>query len=163
MYTNGAINKKVKNYFSPASLKISRLYLFPKLHEPGIPGRPIVSSCDWPTVNISRFVHYFLQPLTRALPRYHHTGYNWLPSNAPRVTSLPTRVRSGNSRCFLTNIPHDKGVNVCEGFLNTRTDQSPPTKALCQLTQLILESNALIFNGTYYLRNSYTMPSRALP
>ena len=36
--------------------------------------------------------------------------------------------------------------------MNTRTDQSPPTKDLCQLTQLILESDALIFNGAYYLQ-----------
>ena len=43
-----------------------------------------------------------------------------------------------------TNIPHDKRVNVCEEFLNTRTDQSPPTKDLLQLIQLTLESNAFI-------------------
>ena len=51
-----------------------------------------------------------------------------------------------------TNIPHDEGVNACEEFLNTETDQSPPTKDLCQLIQLIFESNAFIFNGAYYLQ-----------
>ena len=42
MYTDGAINKKVKDLLIPSSPKISRLYLLPKLHKPGIPGRPTV-------------------------------------------------------------------------------------------------------------------------
>ena len=42
------------------------------------------------------------------------------------------------------HIPQDEGVNACEEFLNTRTDQSPTTKYLCQLIQLILESNVFI-------------------
>ena len=62
MYTNGAINKKVKIFLSPTSPRILRLYFLPKLHKPGIPGRPIVSSCGLPTENISRFVDNFLQP-----------------------------------------------------------------------------------------------------
>ena len=45
-----------------------------------------------------------------------------------------------------------KGVNACEEFLNTRTYQSPPTKDLRQLIQLILESNAFIFKGACYLQ-----------
>ena len=44
MYTNGAFDKTIKDYLSPSSPKISRLYLLPKLHKPGIPGRRIVSS-----------------------------------------------------------------------------------------------------------------------
>ena len=51
-----------------------------------------------------------------------------------------------------TNILHDKGINACEEFSNTRIDQSPPTKDLCQLIYLIFESNAFIFNGAYYLQ-----------
>ena len=79
-----------------------------------------------------------------------------------------------NEGCALNNgvrlttrvygIPHDERVNACEEFLNTRTDQSPPTKNLCQLTQLILENNAFIFNGAYYLQLQGTaMATRKAP
>ena len=51
-----------------------------------------------------------------------------------------------------TNILHDEGINACEEFLNTRTDQSPHAKDLCQLIQQTLESNAFTFNGAYYLQ-----------
>ena len=153
MYTDGAINKKVNNYSSPVSPRISRLYLLPKLHKPGIPGRPILSSCGSPTENISRFVDYFLRPLTRALPFYIRDTTDFLqklrelPVLPPESLLVTLDVSS-----LYTNILHDEGVNVCEEFLNTRTDQSPPTKDLCQLIQLILESNAFIFNGAYYLQ-----------
>ena len=84
-----------------------------------------------------------------------YMGHYWLPSKAQGVTSLATWVPSVNSRrssSLYTSIPHDEGVNACEEFSNTRTDQSPSTKDLFQLTQLILESNVFIFNGAYYLQ-----------
>ena len=48
-----------------------------------------------------------------------------------------------------THVLHDEGINACEEFLNTRTDQSPPSKDLCQLIQLILESKAFTVNGLF--------------
>ena len=129
------------------------MYLLPKLHKPGISGIPSVSLCGSPTENISRFVDYFLQPLTRALPSYVWDTADllqklWeLPTLPPESLQVTLDVSS-----LYTNISHDKGVNTCEEILNTRTDQSPPTKDLCQLTQLILESNVFIFNGAYYLQ-----------
>ena len=32
--------------------------------------RPIVSSCESPTENISQFIDYWLQPLMKAIPSY---------------------------------------------------------------------------------------------
>ena len=62
------------------------------------------------------------------------------------------------------NIPHDEGFNACEEFLSTRTDQSPSTKDLCQLIQLILESNTFTFNGACYLQLQGTaMGTRMAP
>ena len=127
MYMNGAIDKKVKNFLSPSSPRISRLYLLPKLHKPGIPGRPRVSSCGSPTENISRFVDHFLQPLTRDLPSYIRDTTDFLQKlrELPALSSESLLVTLDVSSLY-TNIPHDEGINACEEFLNTRTDQSPP-------------------------------------
>ena len=117
----------------------------------------IVSSCGSPTEDISRFVDHFLQPLTRALPSYIQDTTDFLqklqelPILPPESLLVTLDVPS-----LYTNTPHDEGVNACEEFLNTRTDQSPPSKDLCQLIQLILESNAFIFNGAYDLQQQGT-------
>ena len=159
MYTNGAIDKNVKDYLSPSTLKVSRLYLLPKLHKQGIPGRPIVSSCGSPTENIFRFVDYFLQPLTRALPSYVWGTTDFLhklrelPVLSPESLLVTLDVSS-----LYTNIPHDEGINACEEFLNTRTDQSPPTKDLCQLIQLILKKGMLSFLTERIIYNNKELP-----
>ena len=141
------------------------LYLLPKLHKPVIPGRPIVSSCGSPTENISCFLDYYLQPLTRALPSYIRDTTDFLqkirelPALPPESLLVTLDVSS-----LYTNIPHDEWVNACEEFLNTRTDQSPPIKDLYQLRQLILESNTFIFNGAYYLQlQGIAMGTRMVP
>ena len=60
--------------------------------------------------------------------------------------------------CTQTNLAmemnafHAGGINACDKFLNTKTDQSPPTNNLCHLIQLILDSNRFIFNAAYYLQ-----------
>ena len=70
MFDKGLINKNTKNFLIPDSPRIARLYLLPKLHKPGVPGRPIVSSNGSPTENISRFVDHFLRPCTAGIPSY---------------------------------------------------------------------------------------------
>ena len=126
--------KKVKNYLSPASPRIFRLYLLPKLHKPGIPGRPIVSSCGSPTENISTFVDYFLQPLTRALPSHIWDTTDFLQKLRELPVLLPESLLVAlDVSSLYTNMPHDEGVNAREEFLNTRTDQSPPTKDYANL------------------------------
>ena len=42
----------------------SKLYGLPKLHKPGIPMLPMVSSCGFPTYQLSKYLTTILQPLT---------------------------------------------------------------------------------------------------
>ena len=43
-------------------MKPGRFYILLKIHKPGNPGRPIVSSSSNPTERISHFVDHHLQP-----------------------------------------------------------------------------------------------------
>ena len=43
------IDKDAFNYLRPKQTRTSWFYILPKLHKLGIPGRPIVSSCEAPT------------------------------------------------------------------------------------------------------------------
>ena len=55
------------NYFALNDPKFARFYLLPKLHERlhNVPGRPVISNCDFYTENISLFLDYHLQPLAQ--------------------------------------------------------------------------------------------------
>ena len=54
----------------PEEFRASWFYILPKIHKPGCPGRPIVSSCGAPAEKISRFVDLHLGSLVRAIPSY---------------------------------------------------------------------------------------------
>ena len=48
-------------------IKTPEFYLFPKIHKPNNPGRPVISSVNCPTSRISEFVDYYLQPEVKKL------------------------------------------------------------------------------------------------
>ena len=56
MKQKGFITEKNLEYLSPTDKKAGQFYLLPKIHKKGIPGRPICSSVEHPTANISKFV-----------------------------------------------------------------------------------------------------------
>ena len=81
--------------------RAARLYLLPKIHKPGNPGRPIVASNGAPTENISRFVDFFLQPGMVHLPFYIRDPTDFL-NKLRRLAILPCTWPSlGDSRCLL--------------------------------------------------------------
>ena len=165
MFERRLITKHTKDFLIPHSPKTSRLYLLPKLHKVGIPGRPIVASNGCPTENISRFVDYHLQPLTTRIPSYVRDTTDFLNKlrELPPLPSGSLLVTLDVSSLY-TNIPHDEGIKACEEALDTRIDQSLPTEDLCHLIKLILTRNAFIFNEAFYLQQSGTaMGTRMAP
>ena len=69
------LNKDTFDFLCPKKVRTSWFYILPKIHKPGIPGRPIVLSCGTPTENISFIVDYHLVPLVRGIPSYlKHTN-----------------------------------------------------------------------------------------
>jgi hypothetical protein len=50
--------------------KTPTLYLLPKIHKAGNPGRPIISLCDGPTVRLSKYADHFLKPLVSNIPSF---------------------------------------------------------------------------------------------
>jgi hypothetical protein len=48
----------------------ARFYLLPKIHKINTPGRPIVSTCNYPTELISSYLDGVLTPIVSSLPSY---------------------------------------------------------------------------------------------
>ena len=55
-----------------------------------------------------------------------------------------------------TNIPHKDGLESCQKALDKRSNQSPPTRDLIQLLELVLTLNNFTFKDTYYIQVSGT-------
>ena len=56
MKERGLITDKNYEYLNPKNCINGQFYLLPKIRKKGIPGRPICSSVNHPTANISKFV-----------------------------------------------------------------------------------------------------------
>ena len=66
------ITEKSFKYLNIKHPKEAKLYLLPKIHKKNIPGRPICSSIDHPTSNISKFVYEHIKkyvPKTKSCVR----------------------------------------------------------------------------------------------
>ena len=153
MHKDKLINDKTKQYLIQSDVKPGRFYILPKIHKPGNPGRPIVSSNSHPTERLSHFVDYHLQPLVHKLPSFVKDTNDFLNKlltigNLPANSLLVTLDVSS----LYTNIPHKEGINACEHFLRTSSHKTIPTSTLCDLIRMILTMNNFSFNDNHYLQ-----------
>ena len=86
LFLPGRIDSDTFKFVSPdSSCRMSDFYILPKLHNPSIPGRPIVSSCEYPTSQISAFVDHFLQQIVVHIPSYlKDSTFNPLSFQSPK-------------------------------------------------------------------------------
>ena len=160
-----SIPEELIHILVPDETRVSRFYILPKVHKPGNPGRPIVSSCGSPTEGISRFINFHLSPLVRKIPSYIKDTTDFLKKlgglgNLPSGTILATL----DVTSLYTNIPHDKGIETCEAMLNTREVLQPSTDDLAHLIKLVLTKNNFTFNDEYYLQvHGTAMGTRMAP
>ena len=153
MHKDKLINDKTKQYLIQSDVKPGRFYILPKVHKPGDPGRPIVSSNSHPTERLSHFVDYHLQSLVHKLPSFVKDTNDFL-NKLLTIDNLPANsllVTLDVSSLF-TNISHKEVINACKHFLRTSSHKTIPTSTLCDLIRMILTVNNLSFNDNHYLQ-----------
>ena len=151
LHARKIIDKHTQRFLLPREPRLARFYLLPKIHKPGNPGRPIVSSNNSPTENISQYVDHFLQPLVRQQPGILRDTTDFLN----RLETLPTWKEGWllvtlDVSSLYTNIPHEEGIEACRSVLNQRSVCDPPTEDLCSLIEVILTNNVFGFNNKCY-------------
>ena len=159
------MNKDTFKYLKPTDSRTACFYHLPKLHKPGNPGRPIVSSCGAPTERISEFVDYHLRPLVNQIPSFLKDTTDFLKklSTLGRLPPGSILVTLDVSSLY-TNIPHDEGITACSRALEMRPSPSPPTTYLARMIHQILTLNNFTFNGEHYLQTQGTaMGTRMAP
>ena len=146
------ISEKVSDSLIPENVKTPRFYMFPKIHKPNNPGRPVISSVSSHTSEISIFVDHHLQDNVKELKSYVKDTTNFIK----KVESQPPIpdncfLVSMDVRSLYTNIPHKEGIEAVKESLEKKPPSAPIIVILTFLN-LILTLNNFIFNGINYLQ-----------
>ena len=64
------INENIADGLKNQSPRTRQFYISPKTHKEDNPDRPVVSSINCHTVNISKYIDYHLQPIVKQTPSY---------------------------------------------------------------------------------------------
>ena len=107
------INEKVAEGLKRNDPKISKFYLPPKTHKQSKTGRPVVSSVNIHTVNISNHVDFYLQSLVKGIPSYVEDTQAFLKKLA-KVKDIPEEslLITLHVKLLSTNIPNNKGIKA---------------------------------------------------
>ena len=82
------------------------------------PGRPIVSACNSPTENISKYIDHVLKPHMLSLPSYVKDTTDFINKvRNIKIKSKNTFLVTLDVSSLYTNIPHDDGITAREYFL----------------------------------------------
>ena len=131
--------------------RTAKFHTLPKIHKPGVPGRPIISANECPTEKISRYVDHFLKPLAKKVPTYvKDTDHILSILDNIKKLSRDTISVTIDVCALYTSIPHDEGLAAIREALSTRHHQFPPSDTLVELTKLILTNNVFEFDNKYY-------------
>ena len=153
----GHLEEKIANQLKTNNPKTPRLYLLPKIHKPGNPGRPVVSSIGCHTERISKYVDHHLQPLNQSLPSYVKDTTDFLKKldalpEVPKDSILVTM----DVRSLYTNVPNDEGIDAVKWYLQSRNKPGDGilSRIISTFLMLILTLNNFIFNDENFVQIS---------
>jgi len=129
------------NFIKPSENPRSpSIYFLKKLHKTPIAVRPIVSSIQSPTSNLSHFMDILLKPIVKTIPQI-------LSNSAQLLQELPTITIPENTilvsldvSSLYSNIPTKEAIEVILRFLKeAETPQQPPLQLLREILNFILK------------------------
>ena len=155
----GDTSSETLDYFMVNNPKLGRFYLLPKIHKRlnAIPGRPVISNCGYFTENISSFLDYHLQPLTKSVKSFIKDTNDFLR----KLRSLPL-LPDNSLLCTIDvvglypNIPHEEGLIAIRKALDKREDKVITTDSLMELAECVLKNNIFEHNTCVYKQKQGT-------
>ena len=147
------ITEKIADGLKTLDPRTPRLYITPKIHKPGNPGRPVVSSVKCHAANISKYNDYHLQPVVKPIPSYIKVTNDFINKindigNVPPNSYLVTM----DIKSFYTKILNSVGIAAVKNVYNNYPKKSIVTKVITAFLALISTLNNSIFNCKHYLQ-----------
>lgn len=167
-HINCFTEKEVK-FILKKDWKSSMFYVTPKIHKcqeiidtfmstndtyiemdipPSLKSRPIVSSMNPPTKNLSILLSILLNPLFPNLHLFIKDDWDFL-RKLPRKINHNCKLYTVAIDSLYTSIPHELGIKAIEYYTNKYRNIIPnrfTTNFLTESTKFLLENNNFIFN-----------------
>jgi len=158
-FLEDALNKGLIDYDTFEAIKPCSnprtpiIYFLKKLHKNPISVRPIVSSINSPTSNLSNFIDILLKPIVKTFPHI-------LPNTTQLLLDIETIIvpdhaiiASLDVTSLYTNIPTDEGIEIILKYLdNYKEPHYPPIELLKQILIFVLKYNCFIFCDLFFLQ-----------
>ena len=119
----------------------ARFYHLPKIHKKNIPGRPICSSINHPTSNISKFVDEHIKQYVPKAASYARDTQHFISrlkglGNIPHIALIVTLDVSS----LYTNIPNHEGLLAVAEHIRKDPEKQKIGPHLLKLLELVLHS-----------------------
>ena len=111
--------------YPPKKARPTRLYFLKKIHKNPMGIRPIISSCESPTKNISQFIDFWLQPLMKALPSYLKDTLQLINELSQILMEPNTLLVTIDVKSLYTCIPHQERIAACKEALSSTPEDNP--------------------------------------
>ena len=144
--------QNIADGLSTSNLRTPKFYLSPKIHKPYNPGRPVISSVDCHTSNISRYVDYHLQPIVKNIPSYMKDTNDFIKKTKDLKVPKDAILVSLNVKALYTSIPNLEGIAAVKRAYDKYQQKTVATKVRTTFLALILTLNNFIFNSKLYLQ-----------
>ena len=153
MYSLNLITEKNFDYLNIRNPTEDRFYLLPKIHKNNIPGRPICSSINHPTSNISKFVNEHIKKYVPKTKSYLGDTQHFI-SRLKQLGCISENVLlvTLDVSSLYTNIPNQEGLLAVAEHLRSYPDKQKIRPHLLRLLKLVLHSMSFTFNGDHYLQ-----------
>ena len=112
-HKENSVSKNIADGLEIKSPKSPHFDIKPKLHKEGVPGRPVISSANCHTSEISEYVDYHLQPIVREIHPYVKDTSDFLRKlNA--VESVPDNpyLVSLDVKSLYTSVSNAEGIKM---------------------------------------------------
>ena len=145
------IDPDTANYLVVEKARPDNMYFVLKIHKPQRPPpvRPICSTINSASANISKWVDDQLQPLVRKLPSYLKDDNHFLPKiteiNNSETLSADTLLITWDVKSLYTNITHENGMRACEHYMHVNNYDKYKRTTILKFIQLVLTCNNLTF------------------
>ena len=141
-----------------------RFNLLPRVHEEGLPGRPVVYACGSATEGMSEIVDFFLQPYMPNIPSSIKDTDDFI-RRIRNIIDLPSDVLLVTFDVVLLypSIPHDFGLFAPKDFQLDRNLPAIVVNGIHNMTELVLKKNVFEFNFKLLAQQSVIKWHRRMP
>ena len=152
--TEGGLNEETYRRLYPTAAVPSKLYGLPKIHKPGIPLRPIVSSIGAATYNTAKELAKILKPLVGMSAHCVHNTRDFVEQIKDVRLKQGECIISYDVTALFTSMPINPVLKIIEHRLandhGLHKRMTMSVSYIITLLQFCLNSTSFVYQGKFY-------------